>query len=105
MTGRIGGRVLAVLIAVAGGGAPASQALAGATHDLVQSAVYFDECSNHFDQLEHDAREAATDFCANLGGIDDIDPFEHDEEIIRENEFSKKFSCTVRGRVECYADE
>jgi hypothetical protein len=81
-----------------------SPARAGATRDLEQSAVYFDECSGHFGQLEHDAREAARVFCAELGGIEDLEPFVQDEEIVRVNEFSKKYSCTVRGKVKCFAD-
>jgi len=80
-------------------------AAAGTTKALEQSAVFLDSCGTHYGQLEHDARQDAFDFCANLGGVDEYAPFEQSEEIIRENEFSKKYRCTVTGEVECYASE
>lgn len=83
----------------------ATSAVAGATKDLEQSGVYLDACPSHFSQLEHDAREVAREFCAELGGVDEFEPFEQSEEIVRENEYSTKYRCTVRGRVACYADE
>lgn len=77
---------------------------AGATQELEQSARYHEACSHHYSQLEHDAQEVARDFCSNRGGIRSVAPFEHDEELIRINEFSKAYRCTVKSRVECYAE-
>jgi len=98
----VAARVLAGSAAI---GLLATTASAGGTKDLEQSEVYLNDCSSHFGQLEHDARQVARDFCAELGGIDQLEPFAQSEEIIRENEFSKKYRCTVRSRVECYEDE
>jgi hypothetical protein len=83
----------------------ATAATAGASKDLEQSEIFLNDCSSHFGQLEHDAREVARDFCADLGGVDQLEPFAQSEELIRENEYSEKYSCTVRSRVECYEDE
>ena len=96
-------RAAAALVAVLAW--PFGTAMAGATHDLEQSATFLDQCAFHFGQLESDARQAGRDFCSNLGGVQSIDDFEHHEELVRENEFSKKYHCTVTSRVECYASE
>lgn len=79
--------------------------LANAGQPLEQTGTYLDSCSFHYGQLESDARQAARDYCGDLGGIRSIDDFEHREEIVRENEFSKKYRCTVTSRVACYAAE
>lgn len=78
-------------------------ALAGASRDIERSGEYQNKCSFHYGELEKDARALAADFCANLGGVQSLARFELSEDIIRVNEFSKKYSCTVRTQVTCYA--